>query len=67
MKARNRLKLHRVQKWLWLCFGLVGLIDYAIRKDNSIANSIPVLFAVSVAANIIGEWAAEEATPGGDE
>jgi hypothetical protein len=46
---------------------LVGLIDYAIRKDNSIANSIPVLFAVSVAANIIGEWAAEEATPGGDE
>lgn len=51
---------HRILKWLWLLFGFIGLIDYFL-ISGTIANSIPVLFTISVAANVIAHWAAEEA------
>jgi hypothetical protein len=44
---------------MWVAFGIVGLVDYFI--TGTIANSIPVLYALSVAALAIGEWSAEEA------
>lgn len=60
-------KRHRRMKWFWVFFGVVGVADYVIRGDiailweKPIANSIVWLFIISVAALIIGEWAAEEA------
>lgn len=62
-----RTQVHRRRKWGWVVFGVLGLIDYAIRGDISqlwkvpIAGSIPVVFALSVYALSVGEGAAEEA------
>lgn len=61
---------HRVQKRAWAAFGAIGLLDYAIRGDitqlweKPLADSVPVLFLLSVWALSVGEGAAEE---GADE
>lgn len=53
--------------WAWIAFGLLGVVDYLLRGDitqlweQPFANNIVVLFLISVAANAIGEEAAEEA------
>lgn len=58
---------HRQKMWAWIAFGLIGLVDFAIRDDISkiwtqpIANSVPVVFLLSVLALAIGEEAADEA------
>lgn len=58
----KKTRLHRKLKWFWVVVGVAGLVDFLVRGDQSIANSVPVLFALSVAALAIGEWSAEEAS-----
>lgn len=58
----NHTQKHRIMKWLWTLFGAAGVGDFLLRGGDSIANSIPILFAISVAANVIAHWAAEEAS-----
>lgn len=57
----DRVKVHRRLKWFWVGVLAVGLVDHFVWPGAGIANSIPVLFGLSVAALAIGEWAAEEA------
>ena len=59
--------MHRRLKWLWVGFGVVGLVDLQVRGPGiletlraPLADSIVVLFVLSVAALAIGEWVAEE-------
>lgn len=58
---------HRFKMWAWVIFGILGVVDYAVRGDiaqlweQPFANNIVILFLISVAANAIGEEAAEEA------
>jgi hypothetical protein len=51
---------------MWLGVLAIGLFDYLVWPKVGIADSIPVLYALSVAALAIGEWAAEEAASEGD-
>lgn len=56
----GRKKLHLTLAWAWFAFGAYGLIDYLWIKLG-IANSIPILFAISVYANFVGHLSSSEA------
>lgn len=54
---------HKQRMWGWIAFGLAGLVDYLWWPKWGIADSIPVLFGISIAANAIAESAGDEAAP----
>jgi hypothetical protein len=69
--AEQRLKKHQWLAYFWLGFGIAGLLEYAgylfkhpdqiLSSVHPIANSIPVLFFISVYANYASHKAAAEA------
>lgn len=59
--TRKRVvKWNIILAWMWFAFGLLGLADY-IWGTHYLANSIPVLFFISVYANFVGHLSASEA------
>lgn len=55
-------RFHTVAAWAWFFVGIVGIAEYAFkRSDAVIANSIPVLFFISVYANTVGHWSSQQA------
>jgi hypothetical protein len=61
----GRRRAHHIAAWAWFAFGIYGLIEYVIEKTTgvkifSVANSIPVLFAISVYANFVGHLASAQ-------
>lgn len=62
-------KFHAVAAVVWLSIGLFGLVQYVLylrtRPDpeafSPIAASIPVLFFISVYANVVGHWSSYQA------
>ncbi len=56
-------KFHTAAAWAWFVFGLIGTIEYLMRgKTAFLANSIPVLFFISVYANTVGHWSCQQAS-----
>ena len=56
--------LNLVLAWAWFAFGIIGLVDYVHWVDlpgQTLANSIPVLFAISVYANFVGHLSTAQA------
>lgn len=55
-------KFHTIAGWLWFIFGLVGVAEFLLfGTDAILANSIPVLFFISVYANTVGHWSSQQA------
>lgn len=62
-------KFHAVAAILWLSIGIFGLIQYVLylranpdpEAFSPIAASIPVLFFISVYANVVGHWSSYQA------
>jgi hypothetical protein len=63
----DRTQMHRRLKWVWVGCLFVGLIDYLWWPKWGIADSIPVIYALSVIALALSSWAAEEAAPEGKD
>lgn len=62
-------KFHGVAAIVWLAIGLFGLAQYVLylrhhpTRDafSPIAASIPILFFISVYANVVGHWSSYQA------
>jgi hypothetical protein len=57
---------HVIAAWAWFAFGVYGLIEYLVEAVTdvelfAVANSIPVLFAISVYANFVGHLSSAQA------
>lgn len=62
--ARGQHVLNLILAWLWFLFGVIGLLDFIQIIDvpgEKLANSIPVLFAISVYANFVGHLSTAQA------
>jgi hypothetical protein len=57
--AQHRVNL--VLAWAWLTFGIWGLVNYATGWSPNLADSIPVLFIISVYANFTGHLSTAQA------
>ena len=53
--------MHRIIAFSWLLIAIYGLCDY-VWGSAWMANSIPMLFAISVYANLASHWSAAEAS-----
>lgn len=58
LEAQHRT--HLIWAWSWFSFGLLGLADY-LWGTEYVANSIPVLFFISVYANFTGHLSTAQA------
>lgn len=62
-------RFHAVAAILWLAVGVFGLVQYLVYLKHNpdpkaftpIAQSIPVLFFISVYANVVGHWSSYQA------
>jgi hypothetical protein len=62
-------KFHAIAAGVWLAIGIFGLVQYTVylqghHVDNAfspIAQSIPILFFISVYANVVGHWSSYQA------
>jgi hypothetical protein len=62
-------KFHAVAAVIWLVIGVFGLVQYVLylhhhhdpHAFSPIASSIPVLFFISVYANVVGHWSSYQA------
>lgn len=62
-------KFHAYAAVLWLCIGIFGLGQYLLYLQDKpdpeafspIAASIPILFFISVYANVVGHWSSYQA------
>lgn len=62
-------KFHATAAVTWLAVGVFGLVQYVIYLQshsvrdafNPIAQSIPILFFISVYANVVGHWSSYQA------
>lgn len=62
-------KFHAVAAVVWLAVGVFGLIQYLLYLQDEpdplafspIAQSIPILFFISVYANVVGHWSSYQA------
>lgn len=67
--GRGTARFHAVAAFVWLAFGIYGLVQYLIylqyhsdsRAFVPVAQSIPILFFISVYANVVGHWASYQA------
>ncbi len=64
--AEGQHRVHVVAAGTWFAFGIYGLIEYLVQllfgvEVFDVANSIPVLFAISVYANFVGHLASAQA------
>lgn len=55
-------KMHTIAAWAWFVFGVYGVFTYVTDTGPSIAESIPVLFFISVYANTVGHWSSQQAS-----
>ncbi len=63
--ARGQRQVHVIAAWAWFAFGVYGLIEYTVQtlfhvEVFDVANSIPVLFFISVYANFVGHLASAQ-------
>ncbi len=68
---RSQHQAHVIAAWAWFAFGIYGLIEYILEHTHivkllSLANSIPVLFAISVYANFVGHLASAQGARAND-
>ena len=54
----TRRKINIALGWMWIAIGMLGLATYVTGWGPNIADSVPVLFFISVYANGIGHWSA---------
>lgn len=62
-------RFHACAAVLWLVIGLFGLVQYLLYLRSNpdplafspIAQSIPILFFISVYANVVGHWSSYQA------
>ena len=57
-------QLHLILAWAWLLFGIWGALRFGIKSlkfGPALAQSIPVLFFISVYANFIGHVSSAQA------
>ncbi len=59
-EPRQEFRLNVVLAVAWFLFGIWGLLDYLF-GGLGIAESIPILFFISVYANTAGHWSAAAA------
>lgn len=52
---------HKWAAWGWLAFGLYGIAAFLRGWSPNVADSIPVLFFISVYANLVGHWSSQQA------
>lgn len=61
-ELRHKELAHRIWAWTWFAFGIFGLVDYASDIPGwKVADSIPVLFFISVYANFTGHLSTSQA------
>lgn len=58
--SKGQARLNVILAWSWFFFGIYGLVDY-LWLHQGIAQSIPVIFAISVYANFVGHLSTSEA------
>lgn len=69
---RGTARFHAAAAFAWLGFGIFGLVQYLLylqdhpdpRAFMPVAQSIPILFFISVYANVVGHWASYQAKHG---
>ncbi len=66
MTAEGQRRVHVFAAWSWFAFGIYGLVEYVLQltvglEVFDVANSIPVLFTISVYANFVGHLASAQA------
>ena len=57
--SQHRVNL--VLAWTWLAIGAWGLVDYMTGVGPNLADSVPVLFIISVYANFTGHLSTAQA------
>lgn len=63
-------KFHAGAAFVWLAIGIFGLVQYITYLQSHpdpeafspIAGSIPILFFISVYANVVGHWSSYQAS-----